>query len=82
MIEALASNTPLIATKTGVAPDLSGKYCKLYDFGNKNQLKKNISDTLSDRKQINSFEYIKKNYSWDSVVNKTRMLYENKYHNI
>ena len=75
MLEAIFSNTPLIVTPVGIAPELNSnpalkRYVKLFPIGDKETLAKHMLELL-DRPLVvdeSATEQLKQNYSWSSIA--------------
>ena len=72
LIEALASETPVISTDTGIASDLPKEFCKIFKIKNTDELAKLIVSSLKEnwKEKIKrkSFKFIKENFSWEKIV--------------
>jgi len=83
MLEAMAMQRAVVATKVGVIPEMleDGYTASLVNPGNPHELSKSILALLSDdglRRKIgyNARDLVEKEYSWDVVASKTVKVYE------
>jgi len=70
IIEAMACNLPVVASKNGGITDIikEGKNGYMFEIGNKNEMVEKILLTYKNKNLINPREFVKENFTWKQTV--------------
>jgi len=86
ILESMACGTPVIASKTGAMPEVSGCGAVITDPGDPNHIKESIQGLLQDSEQYNTYQMLglkrSTSFSWEKTANQVKKIYEEVYQNI
>lgn len=77
LLEALSYNCQCLVSDIPENLEVGKEYVKSFKSKDTDDLKVKLQQCLSEKKQVNSRQYIIDNYSWDTIVKKTLECYEN-----
>ena len=81
LLEALSYNTPCLVSDIPENIEVGKDYVQSFKVGNTDDLVKNINNCINRRNELffnDSREYIKNNYNWDIITQKTLDIYNSK----
>jgi len=76
LLEAMSYNTPCLVSDIPENLEVGKEYVWKFRSGNTSDLKKQLELLLKSNDKINSRNYVKNNFDWDKVVEKTLEVYE------